>query len=295
MIQSEYFYSDDMNIHYQAEGDGPVLICLHRGKGNSGDYFFPFLSPLADGLRMVYLDERGSGQSKPVPNIQAISLEGLTQDIENLIEHLGGPQIGLLGHSFGAKLALLFAVEHPEQVRELYVVAGGLAYPEIEMEWLFEFREAELKKTGAYEIRKAIQDLYNSGQISRDESFRRQIMEGTALLYQDAPQPQRDVMLEAMSRSDYTCFDESNSNFGGELERYARLAEELPTIACPTLIMPGQNDLSFALECCGLMARTIPDCEMTVIPRAGHYPFIDEPAVFVRAVQEFRSKKSLMP
>ena len=36
-LQSRYFHSVDMNIHYQAEGDGPPLICLHGGKGNSGD------------------------------------------------------------------------------------------------------------------------------------------------------------------------------------------------------------------------------------------------------------------
>ena len=292
MVRSEYFSSVDMDIHYQTEGDGPVLICLHGGKGNSGDYFFPYLSPLAENLKMVYLDERGSGKSKPVPNIELISIEGFLRDIDNLVEHLGVRQVGLLGHSFGARLALLYAVEHPEKVRELYVVAGGLPYPEIE-EWLFEFRENAMKSDGGFQVRKEIQDLYNSGEISSDESFRRQVVEGTKILYKDAPEAKLEAILEAMNRTDCTCFDDKNSNFGSEPERNKRLLQELDTIACPTLIMPGQNDLSFSVECCGLMARSIPGCEMSVIRNSGHFPFIDEPDLFLKAVKEFRSRKVL--
>ena len=188
MVNSECFFSDDVNLHYHTEGDGPVLVCLHGGKGNSGDYFFPFLSPLVAELQMVYLDKRGSGKSKPIPDKNSVSLDGFTRDIGNLIEHLG------------ARLALLLAVQHPKQVRELYLVAGGPAYPEIEQDWLFQFREEAMKQDGTYQVRGRIQDLYNSGQISKHESFRRQIIEGAEMLYRDAPESKRRAILDAMRR-----------------------------------------------------------------------------------------------
>lgn len=127
-VDSGYYRSVDMDIHYQTEGDGPLLICLHGGKGNSGDYFFPYLSPLADKLKMIYLDERGSGRSKPVPDIARVSCEGMAEDIDNLIDHFGAKDAALLGHSFGGVLALYYTLNYPGRVRELYLVGSGVSY-----------------------------------------------------------------------------------------------------------------------------------------------------------------------
>jgi len=288
------FRSVDMDISYQTEGSGPVLTCLHGGKGNSGDYFIPYLSPLGDEMKLVYLDERGSGKSKPVPDISRVSYPGLTEDMENLIRHLGVEQIGLLGHSFGGALAINFTLRYPHRVRELYLVGGGTSYPGLFSRdgWWGEVFDAEMKRLNVADQVKAVCDEYNSGKITADESFRRQVLLQAPSIIYHWPQ-KREEVLETFARTDFTYLGPEHCNFGDENAVHAEMFSRLGEIACPTLLLPGQHDVSTPLEAMGGMARTIPDCEVKVIPRARHFPFIDEPEVFIAAIRQFRAEHGL--
>jgi hypothetical protein len=53
-------------IYYQLLGRGKPLLVLHGGPGASHDYFLPYLLPLARHYRLVFIDERGSGQSESI-------------------------------------------------------------------------------------------------------------------------------------------------------------------------------------------------------------------------------------
>jgi proline iminopeptidase len=289
-MQSCYYYSVDMDLHYQTEGAGPVFICLHGGKGNSGDYFFPYLSPLADEFNMAYVDERGSGKSKPVPDSTHISYPGMAQDIENLIVHLGVENVALLGHSFGSCLAQYFALHYPHRVRELYLVAGATGYPKILREWWSEFFNEEMERLNiAPEVQK-VYDRHNSGQITANESFRETVkIQAPSIIYHWPEK--REEVYSVFARTDFTHL--VPNNFGDELAVTADIFARLGEVRCPTLILAGQHDISTPLECLGGMARRIPTCEMRVIPRSRHFPFIDEPELFVEAIRQFRRTYAL--
>ena len=289
-----FFHSVDMDIHYQVEGKGPVLICLHGGKGNSGDYFIPYLSPLADSMTVAYLDERGSGKSKPVPDKNRVSYEGMATDIENLIRHLGMETAGLLGHSFGGALALYFTLHYPHRVRELYLVGGGTSYPGLfsRQGWYGKVFDEEMSRLNVAAEVKKVCDRYNAGEITADESFREQVkLQAPSVIYHWPEK--RDEVYDTFARTDFTHLDDSNSNFGDEIEIHADMFSRLGEIRCPTLLLPGQHDVSSPLEYCGGMARTIPTCEVRVIPRSRHFPFIDEPGLFIAAIRSFRNAYAL--
>ncbi|MCM8761825.1 MAG: alpha/beta hydrolase [Candidatus Omnitrophica bacterium] len=292
-VESRYFFSVDMNIHYQTEGKGPLFICLHGGKGNSGDYFIPYLSPLADEATMVYLDERGSGKSKPVPDKNLVSYRGMSQDIDNLIHCSGEEKASILGHSFGAALAIYFTLNYPHRVKELYLVCGGVTYPEISRSgWYGKIYNEEMERLNVAEKVKEICDRYNRGEITGDESFRQQVMEqAPAIIYHW--HEKRDEVCEVFSRTDFTYLDEKNSNFRYEAEIHNEIIKRMEEIRCPVLLVAGQQDISFPLEAFGLMARKIPKSEMCVIPRSRHFPFIDEPEIFVQEIRNFRKNKYL--
>jgi len=292
-VESRYFHSVDMDIHYQKEGKGPLLICLHGGKGNSGDYFFPYLSPLADEMTLVYLDERGSGKSKPVPDKNLVSYTGMAQDIDNLIDSLGEKKAGILGHSFGGALALYFALNYPHRVRELYIVCGGVTYPDISRKgWYGRIYDEEMERLNVAEKVKEICERYNRGEITADESFRQQVMIQSPSIIYHWPE-KREEVYDVFSRTDFTFLDEKNSNFKDEPEIHNEMRRRLEEIRCPLLLIAGQQDISCPLETFGFMARKIPNSEMCVIPRSRHFPFIDEPEIFVKAIRNFRKNKNL--
>jgi len=83
-------------------------------------------------------------------------------------------------------------------------------------------------------------------------------------------------------------------NFGDENAVHAEMLSRLGEIACPTLLLPGQHDVSSPLEYVGGMARTIRGCEVKVIPRARHFPSIGEPQLFIAAIRPFRAEHSLV-
>lgn len=281
----------DMDIHYQTEGGGPPFICLHGGKGYTGDCFFPFLSPLADTFQMIYLDERGGGKSKPASDKNRVNYAGMAQDIDNLIAHLGARDAVVLGHSFGASLAMYFAQHYPQRVSELYLVSGGHTYDEIHKGWWQKWLAEYERDTGFAPKRQAVYDLYNSGKISADESFRRVALLGIEENFHHH-KAKADILRDMYARTTLTYIGEENSTFHTEnapLEIFRRLSD----IKCPTLIVMGQHEVSTPIEFFGAMARNIPDCEMRVMPRSKHFPYVDEPELFVETIRAFHKSRSL--
>src|SRR2546428_5925965 len=102
----------------------PPVVFLHGGPGQGSYHFAALVGPsLEHSLRMVYFDQRGSGNSER-PWTGEYSMATLVEDIEGLRRELGVPQIALIGHSFGGTLALEYAATYPAHVARVVIVAG---------------------------------------------------------------------------------------------------------------------------------------------------------------------------
>src|SRR5256714_15202831 len=97
-----------MNV--EEVGSGFPLIVLHGGPGLDHSMFRPYLDPLGDDFRLLYVDERGQGRSDRV-DPAALSLEVFARDVDRLAEALGLEAFAPLGHSFGAIIATYHATE----------------------------------------------------------------------------------------------------------------------------------------------------------------------------------------
>src|SRR5687767_4844276 len=84
---------------YHSMGKGELLIALHGGLGMDHTYFRPWLEPLAEHVKLTYLDFRGNGRS--TGNGDDLTMQRLAEDVDALREHLGYPRTWLLGHSYG--------------------------------------------------------------------------------------------------------------------------------------------------------------------------------------------------
>jgi pimeloyl-ACP methyl ester carboxylesterase len=81
--------------------EGLPLIVLHGGPGLDHTHLRPWLDPLGEDFRVLYVDERGQGQSERV-DPATLSLEVFARDVDLLADALGLDRFALLGHSFGA-------------------------------------------------------------------------------------------------------------------------------------------------------------------------------------------------
>src|SRR2546421_3646609 len=103
-------------------GSGFPLVVLHGGPGLDHTMFRPWLDPLGDELRLLYVDERGQGRSERV-DPETLSLEVFARDVDLLAEALGLERFALLGHSFGAIVTTWHAIE--VGTAAAYVISGG--------------------------------------------------------------------------------------------------------------------------------------------------------------------------
>src|SRR6476619_4888471 len=113
---------DGYNLNVEEVGSGFPLIVLHGGPGMDHSMFRPYLDPLGDDFRILYVDERGQGRSERV-DPATLSLEVFARDVDLLAEALGLQRFALLGHSFGAIIATKHAAELGTAAA--YGISGG--------------------------------------------------------------------------------------------------------------------------------------------------------------------------
>ncbi|MGP4039631.1 alpha/beta fold hydrolase [Gracilibacillus sp. D59] len=110
-----------MDLHYQINGEGHPIVLLHSGGTDLRDW--TFLAPLlAKDYKVVTFDVRGIGKS-PSP----IEKANYVEDLLLLIDHLELETATLVGHSIGGQIATEFALNYPEKVKNLILIAPSLS------------------------------------------------------------------------------------------------------------------------------------------------------------------------
>ena len=108
-------------------GSGPPTVVLHGGPGAHHDYLLPGFDALAVGRELIYYDQRGGGRS-PVPRDVPVGWTEQVADLEALRERWSLDRLTLAGYSWGALLALLYALDHPQRVERLALISPAPAW-----------------------------------------------------------------------------------------------------------------------------------------------------------------------
>lgn len=113
---------DGVDLFTRRIGTGPLVIVLHGGPGAHHDYLLPQFDRLAQGRELFYYDQRGGGRS-PVAREIPVGWREHVADLEALRVSLGRGRLSICGYSWGGLLAVLYLLEHPEQVERLALVS----------------------------------------------------------------------------------------------------------------------------------------------------------------------------
>ena len=127
-VASEIVAYDDVRIEVLAEGSGPLVVLL-PSRGRAAEDFDVVAAGIAGaGFRVLRPQPRGAGRSSGPMKGQ--SLHDFARDMAAVIRHENAGPAVLVGHAFGNWVARMTAVDHPQLVRGVAIVAAAAkAYP----------------------------------------------------------------------------------------------------------------------------------------------------------------------
>lgn len=114
------------HLYYHLYGKGEPILVLSGGPGNSCLQQAGVAAELGKTHQAILLEQRGTGLSIPVPmDSTTINLKAAVDDVRLLLDHLHLPRVTIYGHSWGAMLAMNFAVTYPQRVKKLVLACPG--------------------------------------------------------------------------------------------------------------------------------------------------------------------------
>jgi proline iminopeptidase len=266
---------------------GVPVVYLHGGPGQGSQSFAKFAGPeLEKGLRMVYLDQRGSGRSERPWN-RAYSLDLLVDDLEKLRIAWGVPKLALVGQSFGTALGMEYAARYPEHVSHLVLAAG---IPDIPGAIDIQCARLEREDPEAFARAKA---ALREGDKTRCNVF--QAYEGAASrAFIDHNMYPRPETMKLVDEADAEGGLRNSGELGQALVKQGMFSYRFAgaeRLTMPVLVIAGGRDLQAVAEPQRALAQRVPRGRYLEYADSGHFMFVEEPARFGRDVIEFIGRR----
>ena len=280
-------------------GDVPVLF-LHGGPGYNS-YSFRMTAGKALDARypMVYLDERGSGESER-PWRGDYTLPTMIEDIEGLRRVLGVQRMVVAGHSFGGTLAVDYAQAYPQHVAKLVLIDAAVDLPGAMEAWVDTLREHFPKAYAAAErseAGKALRAVPVGDRCALARARMAFVGAGTATLADSRVFHDYQQFHVMSAKSEQERLD-AQSGLRNTGEIGAALMAPQSNFICytvtrperlrmPTLIVVGAHDGAVGVAPQRALAAKLPQATLVVLPDSAHFPYQEQPEAFQRAVDAF--------
>jgi proline iminopeptidase len=273
---------DDTSLWVVERGpdDGVPLLVLHGGPGLDHHEFGDYLDPLTErGVRLVLVDQRACGRSLR-PSQQTWTLERHAQDVVMLAGAMELERYAVLGHSYGAFVALQQAVDYPGMAAAT-VVSGGM--PSMRF---FDRLDATVQALEPAELRERIAASWErEPEVSTSEEFEQVVRDQLPFHFADPFDPLIEDYLDRTAGMIYApdvLRHFAAAGYGG-----IEVEDRLDAVASPVLVLAGRHDRTCDVEAAEVTATGIPDAQLLVFEASGHMTFVEEPEVYVEAVSRF--------
>jgi pimeloyl-ACP methyl ester carboxylesterase len=263
---------DGARVHYQEAGNekAPPIILVHGFISSTLVWSDVFLPLAAAGFRVIAPDLLGCGYSDK-PRYGAYTIEAQALAVVGLMDQLGIDKAILVGASYGGAITATIALDYPERVDRLVLVAAVSNNEPTESLLLRIARTpivgdvlAPLFLSSRWALRARMQRMYRRRAGAFDE---RRVEARHHLL--SAANTHRAV-LRTLRRWDAN-----------------RIRREAHLIHQPTLVVWGQNDPEIPLSDGQALCNALPSARLIVFRDCGHQPHVEFPGQFLEATTAF--------
>ncbi|HVC07914.1 MAG TPA: alpha/beta hydrolase [Solirubrobacterales bacterium] len=252
-----------IRLHYVESGQGPLVVLLHGFPEFWYSWRHQIPALAAAGYHVVAPDMRGYNLSDKPSGWRAYDGEHLAADIAALIRHSGVEKAHLVGHDWGAAVAYLTAMDHPDSVERLAIL--NVPHP---ARMLDGFRTVKQLRKSWYMF--FFQIPYLPEKLLARDGF----AFAKRSLRADSPESFTDADLEryAEAWSQPGAFTGMINYYRAALRQSPRKAlDRMSPIDCPVLVIWGQRDRHLGSELADPGRRWAPKVRVERIPDATHW------------------------
>jgi len=249
------------SLHYAFIGKGKPIIFIH-GTGLDSRMWFDQLQHFGGKYQAIAYDMRGFGLSSPLSGVP-YSTSG---DLASLMDVLGLDSAHIAGVSRGGRVAINFAIDHPNRVRRLILSGANINGMPLSREFL------ELKQEVQFAAK-------NNGVDHAKRLWINSCLFASSLAHSDIHERLR------MMLNDYTPWHWLNADT--EVRTKPEAIERLEEIKAPTLVLLGERDIPHFHKSAEILSSTIPNAHLITLPQAGHMSPMENPAAFNKAIEAF--------
>jgi pimeloyl-ACP methyl ester carboxylesterase len=272
----------DVSLYVDVVGDGNPLVLMHGGPGADHWTLLPF-ERLGDRFTLIFYDHRCNGRSVGAP-LTSMTWDNLTADADALRERLGFEKWAVLGHSFGGKVALEYALRYPNSLSHLVLMdTGGDS-------WWDQKNGPELLAKRGFSPKTVRQARrFFNGRNAPWEFFPTLLRLGRAYdPHTSFFTAVRQMVTERRSRA-----RPQAQIFGfSRLTKNWAVMDRLGEIRVPTLVMAGRDDFLFPPEHQAQLAAGIPNARLRIIEGAGHNPHDEQTDEVMETISDFISAEA---
>lgn len=262
----------DLQLHYNDAGEGAETVVMLHGSGPGASGWANFnrnVEPLvAAGYRVILMDCPGWSKSDPIvctgsrSDLNARALKGL-------LDAIGLERVHIIGNSMGGHSAVAFALANPARVGKLVLMGGGTGGPS---------QFVPMPTEGI----KLLQGLYRDPTIENLKKMMAVFVFDSSSLTEELFQARLDNML---SRREH--LDNFVKSMAVNPKQFPDQGARLSEITAPTLVIWGRDDRFVPMDLGLRLLWGMPNAELHIFNRCGHWAQWEHAAKFNRMVRDF--------
>lgn len=257
------------SLYYEDTGGAASPIVFSHGLLSNTDLFAPQIAVLKRRHRCIAYDHRGQGKSADGAG-RAIDIETVTADAAALVEALGLGPIHFCGLSMGGMVGMRLAINRPDLIRSLVLL--GTTEDPVPSKLKYRAMNVFARFFGMGPVAPAIMPalygktaLADPARVAERLAWRNQLVSNRRSIWRAV---------------------------NGVLERKS-IYQELGKIAAPTLVIVGDEDVATFPVQNERIAQAIYGAKFAVIPHAGHFSTLEQPAAVTATIATFLDEQEV--
>jgi proline iminopeptidase len=273
------FTRDGVVLHYRTTGSGAPVIVLSGGPGFEVDYMLPVGDFLPASYQRVFLEQRGTGRSRVELTSDTVTIRNVVEDLEGLRVHLKQERLFLVGHSWGGMLAMAYAAAHPDRIDRMILIGPG--GPTLEFTQWFPDNIRMRLRPEDLDAERSWDDAEKRG-IDPDKAA----LEGIRAITPGYFFDREKGIAFAKQLTDGTVHAKVNQLLFEDMAKHYDSRPGLQRLNRPVLIVQGHQD-PVGDKTAEDIHAAIKNSVVTYINKCGHFPWLEQPEAFKRAINDF--------